>query len=461
MAMTLDEFFKTPKREEYVSQEPINVEGYLKSKEVAAPVKPEVAKVAEAAPKVEPQKLQELKQIFKAPEVTLKEPQAMEQQPQAAAPTAPVAASSLIDVNKVRSQAEAMAPQASWSDVLMGLIPVAMDAFSGGYGDALDVSGKYYMDKASGIEKRKQTLEDKLMEIEKSRAIAGAKSDKLSRRFQAQNIVDPETNQIIKANFDTATGNYFDTNGKQIPQEKIRAGYAVIPEEFNRRANVTTEEIKERGDYFGRGVRLDPNTGLLAKVQNGKMIPLQVSDSQLNPKHQKDLKGITDKFLTTDLYKKTAQVLTASDNVAELISAANDRSNAVAANSARTQIARMSGEVGALSDSDIERSGGSPSIKESAKRFATLQKSGNPLSARDIQEINEVARIYAANARRKLNDAVALMEMDFVQNYGGIPGAVQTKMGAYIPVEKKQKAKAAAPKKILTFEEWKAQNANK
>lgn len=124
-------------------------------KEVAKPMSDTTAAVAAEAPKMEQSRAEELKAMF-----------------------SPQPVSDLIDVNKVQMQAEQMTPQASWSDVLMGLIPVVADAMAGGHGDALDVSAKYYGDKAANIEKRKQSLEDKLMELEKSRALASLKGSK-------------------------------------------------------------------------------------------------------------------------------------------------------------------------------------------------------------------------------------------------------------------------------------------
>lgn len=422
-----------------------NVDVVAPVREVVAPASKEVTAVAAEVPQIPQSRVDELKAIF-----------------------SPKPVSELIDVNKVQMQAEQMAPKASWSDVLMGLIPVAADALAGGYGDALDVSGKYYGDKVANLEKRKQSLEDKLMEIEKSRALASLKEKSPSRRFQPKSVLDKKTGRSIYANYDTATGNFYLPDGTPLNASDIEVGFAVTPGEYDRRTKVSTEAQKERGDYFGRGVRLDPATGLLARVQNGKMIPIQVSDANLNPKQQRDLGQVVGKFTATDLYKKSAQVLGVASQVEDLLKQANDFSNASAASSARTQMSRMAGEVGALSDSDIERAGGSPSIKARAERFTHLQKSRVPLSPTDIREMREVARIYGAAARRKLNDAVALMEVDFVQNYGGVPGAVQTKMAALIPttsakpsVNSRKEESSKTPPPGMTFEqfkEWKKKN---
>lgn len=82
----------------------------------------------------------------------------------------------MFDYKEVQRQAAEMAPQASDTDLLMGLIPLATSLIAGGtQGEGVEVAGKYYGDLVSDNKKRQQTLEDKLMEIQKSRAIAASK----------------------------------------------------------------------------------------------------------------------------------------------------------------------------------------------------------------------------------------------------------------------------------------------
>lgn len=415
---------------------------YSAPKSVVDPVDTETKAVALESEPINEGRLAEIKAMFdmQAPvSQTAQAPQMPERQ-------------SSMDIASIKKIIDKDGYKLGFEDMLPALAPLAADLFTGGTGAGLPVAAGY-LDKIQKEEASKNaTLEKYLMDIERSRA--KNRSGSLSRRYQPRNITDPVTGRSIYANYDTATGQFFLPDGTPISDSNIEVGFAVTPDEYDRRLSRSTEAQKERGDYFGRGVRLDPDSGLLVRVENGQVKPIQTSISKLNPKQQKDLRQITNDFKTTDLYKKTVQTLSVADNITDLIAASNNSNNAVAANSARTQLARMSGEVGAMSDSDIERSGGSPSIKESAKRYTNLQKTGAPISKRDAAEIAEVARIYETNARRKLNEAVALLEQDFILNYGGIPGAVQTKMAAIIPAKKPQ----AVKKKVLTFEEWKKQN---
>ena len=98
----------------------------------------------------------------------------------------------IVDPVKVREQAQKMNPGVSNTDLLLGLIPLATSFLSGnGAGEGVDVSGKYYLDLAKEDKKRTQTLEDKLMEINKARAIASAKSKGGSDKLPtASNLVE-------------------------------------------------------------------------------------------------------------------------------------------------------------------------------------------------------------------------------------------------------------------------------
>lgn len=338
-----------------------------------------------------------------------------------------------IDMQEIQDNAAKMTKPVSNTDLLLGLIPLATSVVAGGQlGEGVDVAGKYYGDLAKDQQKRQQSLEDKLLALELARS-KKLSSEKGSKRFQSVATVDPDTKQPLLGSYDTFTGQYLDTAGKPISAEKLRKAFAVIPEEADRRLGVKTDVKKTLDEYFLKGARVSPETGLLVAPKAGKLEPVQEATGILNPKQEKDLTTLVGKFTSTDLYKKTAQTLASASNVKKLIQESNDTNNAAAANSARVQIARMAGEVGALSDSDIERAGGSPSIKERAIRFRDLQKTGRPLSERDIMELQTIANIYEKAARIKLNSAVGGMEEDFVKNYGGVPGAVSRKMQAYIP----------------------------
>lgn len=159
---------------------PIDVE--TKVKEVAQPVKPEVAAVAAASPKVTPEMLDQIRSSMAQP--ALAEVSSSETLPPQAA-----VAPEKIDLKAIRQQVEQEGPQLGLTDALLGLIPVGIDAFTGGYGGGLDVGAKYYTDKVKDNEKRKQTLEDFLLKSAQARSIAGAKKSASAKLPTASNLV--------------------------------------------------------------------------------------------------------------------------------------------------------------------------------------------------------------------------------------------------------------------------------
>lgn len=425
-----------------------------------AAITPELKEVAETAPKIAPEKVEEYKKIFRpepTPEMGISEEEYAQEQ--AAQPVQPqmMAKSDLIDVEKVRRQADALAPQATTKDLLMGLIPIATSALMGGRGEGLDVAGKYMLGKADSLEKRKMSLEDKLMEIEKSRAIASAKGVKGNKNFQSVNIVDDATKKVIKANYNKDTGEYSLPDGTKLDGAAIEAGYSVIPEEWTRRAGISQANKKEAADYTPR---LDPETNLLSRATPTGIVPIGQQKGKLNPKQQEDLTQITDKFISSPAYKTPAAAISAASNVENLLQLA-DSGNPAAANSARLQIARMAGEVGALSEADIESTGGDPSIKGKIKRFVNLQRTRVPLTPQDIVDLRQMTTIYERVARKKLSDAVMALDTSYVEELDGVKGSVQNKLKAYIPKEQKKGKGKPTPPPGMTFEqfkEWKKNN---
>lgn len=175
----------------------------LKEKEVVQPVKPEIAKVAAETPKITDQEVQSIQaSIFQKGPATTASPAEdmavspeMGMQEQAVKTSTPVATSDLLDVKKIREQADSMMPEVSWADIATGLIPVGLDVLSGGYGDALGIAGDYYMGEVAGREKKRSDLESKLMEINKARQLAsikaGGKAQKVEVDVNGKPIITP------------------------------------------------------------------------------------------------------------------------------------------------------------------------------------------------------------------------------------------------------------------------------
>ena len=107
-------------------------------------------------------KIGELKNIFSSQTVTTE---------------TPVAKSDLIDMDKVRSQVPRS--ETGLSDWLTVLAPLATEAIFGGGqagGVSYGIAGNHALNKVKENNARSNKLEDKLMEIEKARSIASAKS---------------------------------------------------------------------------------------------------------------------------------------------------------------------------------------------------------------------------------------------------------------------------------------------
>lgn len=428
-------------------------------KKTSIPAKPQVSEVLNVSGNIAPKppvstSLPKLKQIFNPqPQVQEAAPQqAVQEQaaPQQAAPQM-AATSDLVDMDRIREQAASMMPEQGMGDWLTTLAPLATEALFGGGkagGVSYGIAGKAATDKVAADLKRQQTLEDKLMEIQKARAIAGAKGDKpIKGLFQTKPLFDKATGNTFYSNYDTSKGQYSYPDGSPISAKDLRVGFSVVPEEFDRRTGKTLDAAKEKIDYTPR---MNPET--MMPERSGKFASDPSVFPQmgaLNPKEEKDLKQVTDKFLSSDIYKKATGTLTSVAGVDDLLVQANS-GNAAAANFARKELAKMAEGAGRLSDMDVEMVSGSPSIKSKIKRFANLQRTGVPLTKEDILELKEVARILEADARRKLGAGIAGMEQDYMKNLGGPKGAIGKKMEAFVPVKRKQ-AEAKKP----TFEEWK------
>ena len=464
--MNLEDIFKQKPRTEYVTApEPDKLQAFFADRNnipaQPAPVSAPVPKVEE---KLSEPRAQAIKDIFRpqaAPQVSQEVssqqssseqiPQQGQYTPQAAANTpqqAPKAVqnSSTIDYQAIRDEAAGMMPERGMGDILPSLVPLAIEAIFGGGnagGVSYGVAGKNLLSTEEARGKRQNTLEDKILEIQKARAISGAKAGKgNNRQFQSKNVYDKETGKTYFINYDTSTGTYSDPAGNPISQDKLRTGFAIVPEENNRRREADLLAAKEKIDYTPR---INPETGMPSRQTGKGMESIFPQVGELNPKQQKDLTQVTNKFLGSEVYKGAVGTLTAVSGVDDLLKSASS-GNPAAANFARKELAKMAEGAGRLSDMDVEMVSGSPSFKARAKRFANLQKTNVPLTEIDIAELREVADILEKDARRKLDIGVSGIEKDFVENLGGTKGAVGKKMSGYIPQKKVKKP---------LFEEWK------
>lgn len=332
-------------------------------------------------------------------------------------------------------KAEKMLPERTWKDYLPYLTPLLVEGLMGTNADAAGIAGTALMGAESDRIKRKQSLEDKLLEMDKaklSRKMASVK-------FQPKSLRDKTTGESLIGSYDPTTDTMY-VGGKPVDTSKYELAPGLSRQEFEARSGITQQRQQELGDYFGRGVRLDPDTGLLSRVINGKLVPLQVQKGQLNPKQTRDLEKIIGSFRTTDVYKKNADTLRFTGTLRGLI----EEGNPVSLEMAKSELAKAAEGGGRLTDEDVARLGGSRALKDQAKRFAYLQRTGEGATPKDTYFMMRVADILEERARKNLSQSVVGLEQDFMQR-GGIPGAVQTAFNPYAP-QLYQNPSANAPK---------------
>jgi hypothetical protein len=413
---------------------PINVFGTVKT--TAAPVEPEVAKVAQEAPKVPEVVSNEIQAKFSPSPFAGNSNPSVGMVPQNMQTTTETTTESPLNRDEYTSMVQGMMPQATWSDVLMGLIPVAADALSGGYGDALDVSGKYYSDKVSGNEKRKQSLEDKLLDMEKSRKVASVKGP-TKGMFQSKNVYDKDTGKTYFINYDTSQGRYTYPDGTPISQEKLRTGFAVVPEEFNRRTDYRSEVKRQDADYLGQNTRVNPVTGELEIIRQGAATPIKLEGKakEFNVKQEKDVEKMVSEFTKSPAYTESVNSLAITPTVTSLLNAAqrSNNPNSIAGNSVVLTMIRQAQRVGVASDRDAAAMGGTQQWSESIDRIQNkLMGSGESLTIRDIQELREISEIYKKRSQNLLRDFYGQEKKAYARRYGLTPEQIDSQLGSKV-----------------------------
>ncbi len=345
-----------------------------------------------------------------------------------------VPVSDLVDMGKIKSQADELSPKAGIGDLLASLTPLAVEALMGGdqaRSVSAGIAGESVLGDLAQRQKRKQTLEDKLMELKK------IGSSKKGGGLQMKSLINKDTQEKVIGLFDPS-GGLTDLEGNPLDATRYAVSSGLTQPEFKERQQIQTKEQIERTRELGRDLRVDPNTGLLGRWEEGRFSPVQVPSGSLNPTQKKDLDGVVNKFISSDSFKKPLATLQAASNVDALLQDAMS-GNPVSAEVARSEIAKMAEGGGKLTDQDIARVGGDQSIKGIANRFVNLQKTRMPLTPIDLQDLRKLAdTLYKVN-RLKMMEGVGGQEKAFLQK-GGIAGAVQTAILPYIPASPQGKS---------------------
>ncbi len=261
-------------------------------KPVAKPMDDKVAEVAKVTPKIIPEEAQKIMQQMMMP-----------QEQQEVGPQAQRS----IDLKGIRETVDKEGPNASLADFLVGLIPVVGDAMAGGQGFALDSSSKYYLDKDKSITDRKNKLEDKLLEIERSRMSAKAKADAKTKAAEklptTSNVLPIQTEDGVKYEWvDKAVGQLrpeTKTTGLTLDDRlKLESEKARLKgiQNKTKREQEDLKRIQDMEKYYGTERSKDPFTRDTRKVAGAYNNLVKIDPNSKDP--MRDI-GVVFEFMKT------------------------------------------------------------------------------------------------------------------------------------------------------------------
>lgn len=349
-----------------------------------------------------------------------------------------------------------------WDRALIGATPLLVGLLTGNKTEGVQVAGNHLVKDEGDLYKRERDLNAKLAEMKqkKEEGVGG------SKRFVAQNIaLNDGTN--VKATFDSFTGKYLMPDGQEIPSNFIRSGYAVNPEEFDRRKVVSSDFKRADADYLGQNTKVDPTTGELGIIRNGQITPVMGQDSgQLNKRQDDEIKSAQKEFTSSQPYKDAAQSLSLAPVVSSLLDAVdrNNDPNSIAGNSVVLTMIRQAQRVGVASDRDAAAMGGTQSWEESINRITEkLLGSGVPLTKRDIADLREISSIYTKRSKEMLSGYYAEKRGSFASRINVDPSIIDQHIGAEVrpylnTAEKPIKAKNAPTQVQYGGQTWTSRN---
>lgn len=317
-------------------------------------------------------------------------------------------------------RAEEMMPERDWTDMLPYLAPLLVGSLAGGsFGEAPGIAGKQLLEDEASRLKRKQTLEDKLLEMDKAK-LTKDKDKLLNKRFQRTPVWDPELKRSVYANYDTVTGEMFYLDGTPIKDKGIEVGFAVTPEEASRRAAMAYEYKKRGIDYTPR---LNPEKGTYERA-GGQ--PIFQQEFEFSPVQRKALEDQKKSITSSKSFQEARTTLSGAEKVRGLLA----QGSPAAVNSARLTILKMAGNVGATSDKDLELIKGDPSIVASAQRYYGRLAKGETMLAEDIVALKDIADLYYKKAKKDVSKSLEESDKIFSKKYK-VPGG--TLMSEVLP----------------------------
>lgn len=207
--------------------------------------------------------------------------------------------SELLDTEKIKRQAEELSPKAGIGDLLASLTPLAVEALMGGdqaIGVSAGIAGESVLGDLAQRQKRKQTLEDKLMELKKLSAPKADTEAAKQSRFEAsqKQRQSNEDRRIIlqtrdKLNqdkqFNVAKTRYAATNDAiNVLNQRNPIGDAGVKTLFAKGifGEVGNLNLQERADFIGspqyertfERLLSKYNTGLLGEKDRADLLKL-------------------------------------------------------------------------------------------------------------------------------------------------------------------------------------------
>lgn len=194
--------------------------------------------------------------------------------------------SDVVDIEKIKQQAKQLAPDMGWKDVLTSLTPLAVEAILGGgqmYSGSPGVAAESLMSGLKETQKRRQTLEDKLMELKKLSSPKADTEASRQARFEAaqKQRQSNEDRRIIlqtrdKLNqdlqFKAARARYGATNDAvNVLNQRNPIGDASVKTLFAKGifAEVGAMSDKDKADFIGSPALERVFDRMISKYKNG------------------------------------------------------------------------------------------------------------------------------------------------------------------------------------------------
>lgn len=418
---SLEEFlsFAPPKRTEYVSAEPINVEGELKEKPKAKGVKQaQMERKVAPTPAQSPQSSAPVKPQAKA---SVREVLAPEAPTPAAAPVK--VGGEYVPPTPPQSQSTPVIPQTTegptaWERAMIGATPLLVGWLSGNTLEGTQTASKYLTDSESDLYKRERDFNQKLSELQAQKALKAAPNGKATNVKTIEYLDSKKqarTGRIINGEY------YLDENTDPLVHVKATKDSWITktlqtengPKEVA--YNPATGETREIGDHYERPrtalTDLDlggEKTKTLVDMESGKKTFIgqgweKPSNASLanQGKDERQIRQIRVGLLKditkpTSVYSQRRESLEGMARAATLL----NEGGPIGASGLRMILARsVFGEKGPLSDGDVSRLSGDPSMQETVSRVWDKYLTGQPLTENDRADVRAVIEVAADLAR--------------------------------------------------------------